>query len=84
MIDEIDPLPAVLSIDEAIAQQHYVLPPVRVTRGDAAAAIASSPHQLSGEFRVGGQEHGRAARCRRRRGRRGRGWRRRQTWAERT
>ena len=53
----IEPLPAVLSIDEAIEAQSWVLPPVRVARGDAAAALAAAPHVLQGETRVGGQEH---------------------------
>ena len=51
---DIEPLPAILSIDEAMTQQAYVLPPVHLKRGDAEAAIANSPNQLSGEFRVGG------------------------------
>ncbi len=53
----IEALPAILSIDDAMAQREYILPPVHLRRGDAAAAIARSPHTTSGEFRVGGQEH---------------------------
>ncbi len=54
---ELQELPAVLSIDDALAQQHWVLPPVTLARGDAGAAIERSTHQLCGELEVGGQEH---------------------------
>ena len=54
---QIDALPAVLSVREALQQQHFVLPPVFVRRGDADAALAVAPHQLSGTLEVGGQEH---------------------------
>ena len=53
----IDPLPAVLTVREALAAQSFVLPPVTVRRGDAAAALARAPHTLSGSLEVGGQEH---------------------------
>jgi xanthine dehydrogenase large subunit len=53
----IAPLPAILTIDDALAAQSYVLPPVHVTRGDAAAAIASAPHRRDGRFACGGQDH---------------------------
>jgi len=51
------PLPACLSIAEAIAQQRFHLPPVEIARGDAAAALAQAPHVLSGEVDNGGQDH---------------------------
>jgi xanthine dehydrogenase large subunit len=54
---DIAPLPAVLSVHEAHALERYVLPPVRVARGDAGAALQRAPHQLEGRFEVGGQEH---------------------------
>jgi xanthine dehydrogenase large subunit len=50
-------LPAVLTIAQAVATQHWVLPPVEVSRGDALAAINWSKHQLAGTLHVGGQEH---------------------------
>ena len=34
-----------------------MLPPVHVTRGDAAAALARAPHRLRGTVRAGGQDH---------------------------
>ena len=54
---DLEPLPAILTIDDALAAQSYVLPPVHVTRGDAAAALARAPHRLRGTASVGGQDH---------------------------
>ncbi len=54
---DIDPLAAVLSPREAHAKKSYVLPPVTVARGDAAAAMAKASHRLTGSLEVGGQEH---------------------------
>jgi xanthine dehydrogenase large subunit len=51
-----EPLDPVLSIAEARAKQHYVLPPLRLTRGAPAERIAAAPHRISGTFSVGGQE----------------------------
>jgi xanthine dehydrogenase large subunit len=50
-------LPAVLTIDAALAAQSFVLPTERLTRGDAVTAIAAAPHRLGGRFRCGGQDH---------------------------
>ena len=54
---DIEPLDAVLSVHEAHALEHYVLPPVHVARGDAKAALKRAPHEIEGRFEVGGQEH---------------------------
>ncbi|MEX1168184.1 MAG: xanthine dehydrogenase molybdopterin binding subunit [Hydrogenophaga sp.] len=54
---DIEPLAAILSVHEAHALEHYVLPPVHVARGDAKAALKRAPHELEGRFEVGGQEH---------------------------
>ena len=53
----LDPLPAVLTPRTAHAVKSYVLPPVVVRRGEPEAALASSPHTLTGQLEVGGQEH---------------------------
>jgi xanthine dehydrogenase large subunit len=53
----IEPLPAVLTIQDALAAKSYVLPPVFVRRGDAAQALSRAAHTLSGTLEVGGQEH---------------------------
>jgi xanthine dehydrogenase large subunit len=51
-----EPLEAVLDIADAKARQQYVLPPLRLTRGEPAARIAAAPHRIAGTFAVGGQE----------------------------
>ena len=53
----IEPLPAILNIDDALAVGSEVLPPVELSRGDVAAALAGAPHRLAGRVRTGGQEH---------------------------
>ena len=54
---DIEALPAILTIQDALAAQSYVLPPVFVRRGDATQALSQAPHTLSGTLEVGGQEH---------------------------
>jgi xanthine dehydrogenase large subunit len=54
---DIEALPAILTPQQALAAQSFVLPPVHVRRGDAAAALHKAPHRLSGTLEVGGQEH---------------------------
>ena len=54
---EYEILPPILTIDEALAAQSFVLPTQVMQRGDANAALAQSPLRLSGRIDVGGQEH---------------------------
>ena len=54
---EVEPLPAVLSIDDAIAGGHFIGPTRRLARGDAEAALERAEHVIEGTFRTGGQEH---------------------------
>jgi xanthine dehydrogenase large subunit len=54
---DIEELPAILSVRDAMAAQSFVLPPVFVRRGDADQGIARAVHRLTGELEVGGQEH---------------------------
>ncbi|HEY4074194.1 MAG TPA: xanthine dehydrogenase molybdopterin binding subunit [Herbaspirillum sp.] len=49
-------LPPVLTPRAAHAAQSYVLPPMHLKRGDPEAALRTAPHQLRGQFDVGGQE----------------------------
>ena len=49
-------LPAILTIEEALAQQSFVLPTVTLERGDWQSALASAGHRLKGRLRIGGQE----------------------------
>ncbi|MFL5256153.1 MAG: xanthine dehydrogenase molybdopterin binding subunit [Rhodopila sp.] len=50
-------LKPIITIDEALAAQSFVLPTQVMQRGDARAALARAPHRLSGRIDVGGQEH---------------------------
>ena len=54
---DIEVLPAVLTVAEALAERAYVYEPMHLRRGDAAAAMAQAPHRLTARFEVGGQEH---------------------------
>ncbi len=54
---DLEPLPAVLSIDEAIARRQFIGPTRRIARGNVTAALESAPHVLEGVFHCGGQEH---------------------------
>jgi xanthine dehydrogenase large subunit len=54
---DVEPLPAILTIDEALAAESYVLPPVHVVRGDPQRALAAAPHRLRGHCENGGQDH---------------------------
>jgi xanthine dehydrogenase large subunit len=49
-------LPAILTPQAARAAQSYVLPPMRLARGDAEAAFERAPRRVKGELYVGGQE----------------------------
>lgn len=51
-----DELPAILTPQAARAAQSYVLPPMRLQRGDYQAAFDKAPHSVKGELYVGGQE----------------------------
>jgi xanthine dehydrogenase large subunit len=57
VVCKIEPLPAVLNVRDALKAESYVLPPVFVKRGDAAAALRKAAHTLHGTLEVGGQEH---------------------------
>ena len=54
---DIEPLPAILTIADALQAKSYVLPPVFVNRGHAQEALKTAQHTLTGAFEVGGQEH---------------------------
>jgi xanthine dehydrogenase large subunit len=53
---EYEDLPAVLTIEDALARQSFVIPSVTLQRGDWQAALAAAPQRLKGAFRIGGQE----------------------------
>ena len=54
---QIEALPPVLTIEESLARETFLMPPMTMTRGDAGAALAAAPQRLTAEFRSGGQEH---------------------------
>lgn len=60
-------LPAILTVDQALAAGSRFGPPVVWSMGDAAAAIAAAPRVIEGRLELGGQEHfyleGQAALC---------------------
>jgi len=51
------PLPALLTIEEAIEAGSFQGTPRTVRRGDADAALAGAVQRFTGEFSCGGQEH---------------------------
>jgi xanthine dehydrogenase large subunit len=53
---EYEPLPAILSIEDAIAAGSFHSTPLRLARGDA-SVIESSALRFAGELQIGGQEH---------------------------
>ena len=57
VVCNIEALPAMLDVHQALKAKSYVLPPVFVQRGDAATALKAAQHTLHGTFEVGGQEH---------------------------
>ncbi|HSV14166.1 MAG TPA: xanthine dehydrogenase molybdopterin binding subunit [Tepidisphaeraceae bacterium] len=54
---QIEELPPVFSIDEAIAKGQFIGPQRIIERGDVNAALAGAEHTLEGTLHVGGQEH---------------------------
>ncbi len=49
-------LPAVLTPQEAKLQKSFVVPPMKLVRGEPEKKLASSPKRTKGQFYVGGQE----------------------------
>ncbi|SNB57030.1 xanthine dehydrogenase, molybdenum binding subunit apoprotein [Arboricoccus pini] len=50
-------LPAVLDVDTAKAAGDFVVPPLSMRRGDAAAGLEGAPLRRRGRLAMGGQEH---------------------------
>ncbi|HEV7300991.1 MAG TPA: xanthine dehydrogenase molybdopterin binding subunit [Tepidisphaeraceae bacterium] len=57
IVVQIDELPPIFTIDEAVADDSFIGPLRTIERGDVATAIAAAPHTLSGQLIGGGQEH---------------------------
>ena len=54
---EYEQLPAILTLEEAIAADEWLFEPMHLVAGDAAGALASAPHVFEGTTVFGGQEH---------------------------
>jgi xanthine dehydrogenase large subunit len=54
---EYEDLPALLTVEDALAAKSFLEPPQVMKRGDAGRAIARAPRRLEGRLEVGGQEH---------------------------
>ena len=54
---DITPLPAVLTIDEAIETDSFFEQPLSLTTGEPLTALAAAAYQIEDELVVGGQEH---------------------------
>ncbi len=52
-----EPLPAVLTIEGAIAAASFLTEPQTIATGEPDAELARCGHRLAGELHVGGQEH---------------------------
>ncbi len=52
-----EPLPPILSIEDAIAAGSFLTEPERMRRGDPARALAAAPQRLTGALFMNGQEH---------------------------
>ena len=57
VVCQIEALPAVLNVHDALQAKSFVLAPVVVKRGDAPTALQTAQHTLQGKLEVGGQEH---------------------------
>ncbi|TXR51908.1 xanthine dehydrogenase molybdopterin binding subunit [Reinekea thalattae] len=49
--------PALLDVEQAVAQQDWVRPPFTIKRGDVEQGFAQAPHRLRASMTLGGQEH---------------------------
>ena len=57
IVARIEPLPPILTIDEAIERRSFIGAKKTIHRGNAENAIANAPNVLEGVFRSGGQDH---------------------------
>jgi xanthine dehydrogenase large subunit len=54
---EYEPLPAVLTAEEALEKRFFVSPSLTMRRGGPEAALAAAPHRMAGTMVMGGQDH---------------------------
>ncbi len=53
---QVKELPAILTIEQALAAQSFIMPTKGIHRGDAGKAIAAAPHRIQGSTNCGQQE----------------------------
>ncbi len=56
-IIEYEELEPVLSVEQALEQEHFISAPHVQKRGDSAAALAAAKHRITDSVHIGGQEH---------------------------
>ncbi|MCS5592378.1 MAG: xanthine dehydrogenase molybdopterin binding subunit [Gammaproteobacteria bacterium] len=54
---DITQLSAIVTVEQALAQNSFLDKPLEVHKGNAGGAIESATHRLSGNLNIGGQEH---------------------------
>ena len=54
---DVEPLEPVLTINQALEQQSFLVPPMTIERGDITRALATAPETAQGTISIGGQEH---------------------------
>lgn len=54
---EIEPLDAILTIEDALAKKSFVLDPHTMRRGEPDSALETAPKRLKGRIEIGGQDH---------------------------
>lgn len=52
-----EPLPAVLTVEQAMEEKLYISDPYEMKRGDATRALEQAGNRLQGRIVIGGQEH---------------------------
>ena len=57
VVVEYEPLPPILSVEDAIAARSFHTEPSYIRRGDVEAALGAAPLTLEGEISFGGQDH---------------------------
>jgi xanthine dehydrogenase large subunit len=54
---DIEPLPAILTISQALEAESFLCPAQTLESGNVAAALATADRRITGELTAGGQEH---------------------------
>ena len=54
---EVEPELALITVDQALAADHRLMPDYTFRKGDSVAALAAGPRRLSGSLMIGGQDH---------------------------